>query len=202
MSDGDVTGMLEKITRVFCAHCRKAQRSTSRLCPDCGETLLEQGYCDVCEQCLLLRVGESCPKHDVPLQSLPSQPFNALFQEAASNIWVTILRVHHPTVAIAPRLKLEAEGIPTFLEGERMGPETGLFGEGLRLQVPRMHSAQALKVLAEVHPYSEISRSEHEASFEKTETGQSRLSRLFILAGFAMVAWLLLQGFLVLLRVH
>jgi hypothetical protein len=52
---------------------------------------------------------------------------------------VTVRGFHHPIEAETARIRLEAEGIPTFLEGQRMGSNypyhvaTG----GIKLQVPR-----------------------------------------------------------------
>jgi hypothetical protein len=64
--------------------------------------------------------------------------------------WVTVLRFSHPSQAIAPRVRLESEGIPTFLDGERMASEGGLATGGVRLQVPETRAEEALRILRDV----------------------------------------------------
>jgi hypothetical protein len=54
-------------------------------------------------------------------------------------------------VAAVPRSRLEAEGIPTFLEGERMGGP-GMYGSatvGVKLQVPADRAAEARIILSQ-----------------------------------------------------
>jgi hypothetical protein len=48
---------------------------------------------------------------------------------------------------MAVRLRLEAEGVPTFLDGERMASEAWLATGGVRLQVPDNRLEQARTVL-------------------------------------------------------
>ena len=53
--------------------------------------------------------------------------------------------------AAVPRSRLEAEGIPTFLDGERAGG-SGAYSaptEGVRLQVPAKHVADARIILSQ-----------------------------------------------------
>lgn len=134
----------------FCPECRRASpaRSNTGLCEHCGTVLVTQGYCPICESRLLLGVGELCPKHDVKLladleELRPSLPPNA------SVAWVTVKRFPHTLAAAAPRIRLEAEGIPTFLEGERMG-EPSMYRVatgGVKLQVPAELTADARVIL-------------------------------------------------------
>jgi hypothetical protein len=56
----------------------------------------------------------------------------------------------HSLAAAAPRIRLEAEGIRTFLDGERMG-EPGMHaaaGRGVRLKVPAEQASEASRLLA------------------------------------------------------
>src|SRR5690606_13031314 len=62
--------------------------------------------------------------------------------------WITVGRFGHPMQAEAPRLRLEAEGIPTFVDGARMGDHSiyQVATGGVQLQVPRplVHEARVL----------------------------------------------------------
>ena len=51
---------------------------------------------------------------------------------------MTVATFSHPNQANAPRIRLEAEGIPTFLDGERVAGNTlyQVATGGVRLQVP------------------------------------------------------------------
>jgi hypothetical protein len=94
--------------------------------------------------------GTSCPKHDVALAAKISSPADG-FPPGPAPRWVTIATFADALAAEAPRIRLEAEGIPTFLEGERMGSvlmyhvATG----GVKLQVPQPLSADARVLLAQ-----------------------------------------------------
>lgn len=52
--------------------------------------------------------------------------------------WVTVVTCGHPFAAEARRLRLEAEGIPTFLDDSRMGTDAlyQVATGGIKLQVP------------------------------------------------------------------
>src|SRR4051812_22517038 len=56
---------------MFCVGCGKAPGSASvaTACPYCGDRLVRQGFCPVCEQHLRQPVGSACPKHDLPLEA-------------------------------------------------------------------------------------------------------------------------------------
>lgn len=133
----------------FCPSCRKPGPSGGTLCPNCGDSLRDRGYCGVCGRYWLLTAGEPCPKHDLPLDDgPPPEPHPG---EAEYVDWVSIASYTHPIAAEAPRIRLEAEGIPTFLEGERMGGH-GLYGVatgGVRLQVPKGLVDEARIVLSQ-----------------------------------------------------
>jgi hypothetical protein len=65
---------------------------------------------------------------------------------------VTVATYPDVLQADAPRLRLEAEGIPTFLEGERMGRNTiyQVATGGVKLQVPDAQLADARVLLSQV----------------------------------------------------
>jgi hypothetical protein len=117
------------------------------LCPACGDSLVDQGYCGVCERFWNLARGEECPKHDIPLEEVPAEwPSDDEFTD-----WVSVAAYSQPMAAEAPRIRLEAEGIPTFLDGRHMGGH-GLYQVatgGVPLQVPRHLADDARIVLSQ-----------------------------------------------------
>jgi hypothetical protein len=120
------------------------------LCDQCGETLEFQGYCSVCERHWTLAPGTPCPKHDLLLQARAPEPAVGwlglgLATCGANPAWVTVARFADPLTAEAPRIRLEAEGIPTFLEGARMGSASmyQVATGGVKLQVPDALAADA-----------------------------------------------------------
>jgi hypothetical protein len=136
----------------YCPRCKLEQLDdlASVLCPECGDSLIAQGYCPVCEGHWLLGVGALCPKHDVVLEAGPpsaSQPT----PPAQSVSWVTVKVFPDSLSAAVPRTRLEAEGIPTFVEGERMGT-LGAYNvatRGVKLQVPASRAAEARIILSQ-----------------------------------------------------
>jgi hypothetical protein len=137
----------------FCPQCLRPGALLAQLCSDCGEILANQGYCSVCEQYWPRKVGVLCPKHDLPLDDGAE-----LVVAGASRIqWVTIASYQQNSAAQAARIRLEAEAIPTFLEGERMANQ-GAFQVatgGVRLQVPRDLADEARIVLSQTWAPSE-----------------------------------------------
>ena len=136
----------------FCTSCqREAADDLERdLCPECGGTLIPQGFCHVCESHWRLPAGAACPKHDVVLRSRP-QPAGASESRAEPTSWVTVWVFPTALAASAARIRLEAEGIPTFLEGERMA-ELGAYSVatgGAKLQVPEHLVADARIILSQ-----------------------------------------------------
>ena len=129
---------------LYCPRCRNGPDFASMLCPVCGERGVPQGFCPVCERYWHLALGANCPKHDLPLDEPPAEPLVYKAGESAPD-WVTIGRFPDSLAASVVRGRLEAEGIPTFLVGERMGGlsmyqvATG----GVKLQVPRPLIADA-----------------------------------------------------------
>src|SRR5262249_1799948 len=119
------SGLCREPTPRFCPRCQ--QQTSGRLeptsCPYCGDPLVPQGYCPVCEDYLRLPVGAICPKHDLVLES-EAPPRPRFHIDGKPFRWVTISQFADSLAAEAPRIRLEAEGIPTFVEGERMGSRT------------------------------------------------------------------------------
>lgn len=134
----------------FCPDCGRPADDPwqSDLCPHCGGTLAIQGYCPICESRVRRRVGEPCPKHDVEL--LPDEPAPTPIPSAGPVVsWVTVKQFPDSLAASAARIRLDAEGIPTFLEGERMGAPAmyRVATGGVKLQVPAELLADARIIL-------------------------------------------------------
>lgn len=121
----------------FCPHCAREVPPYEELCRYCGDRTEPQGFCGVCESYALARIGVPCPKHELPLEEGPGQPPVSAAGGAPID-WKTLARFDSLTEAEGPRLRLESEGIPTFLDGVRMAagvmnpPAIG----GIKLQVP------------------------------------------------------------------
>ncbi len=134
----------------FCPRCVRARPDGSILCAECGEALVDRGFCGVCDRFWNLRIGDACPKHEVSLDDGPP-PSLAERLEGDFTDWASVAAYPHPMAAEGARIRLEAEGIPTFVEGARMG-EHGLYQlatGGVRLQVPRDLAAEARILLAQ-----------------------------------------------------
>jgi hypothetical protein len=134
----------------FCPRCGAPGVDDATLCGDCGETLVPQGYCAVCEAYWTLPPAAPCPKHELELVLPGDRPW----QEARpqpSEPWVTVARFGDALRAEAPRIRLEAEGIPTFIEGERMGSPSmyHVATGGVKLRVPASLVADARVLLAQ-----------------------------------------------------
>jgi hypothetical protein len=121
----------------FCPRCRVEERGAALLCRECGERLIPEGYCGICEAFWRLPEGSACPKHDLPLDAWRPFPAEALDADGQLR-WTTVAIFPDTLKAEAPRIRLEAEGIPTFLEGERMGSRSmyQVATGGVKLQVP------------------------------------------------------------------
>ena len=134
----------------FCPRCGRGSEPGAALCADCGERLVGQGYCPICERFLRLRAGSACPKHEVELEPGPSRQDYPPPGSTATR-WVTVETFGDALKAEAPRIRLEAEGIPTFIEGARMGSHSmyPVATGGVRLQVPLPLAADARVVLSQ-----------------------------------------------------
>ncbi len=133
----------------FCPRCDGDVPAGVALCPRCGERGQDQGVCAICERAWHLPEGALCPKHDVPLLGWVAHREAVAPPEDVASGWVTIARFRHTMAAEPPRIRLEAEGIPVFLDGARMGanalhnPARG----AVSLMVPRDLEADARVVL-------------------------------------------------------
>ena len=131
----------------FCTRCLRARSRDERLCAECGESLLSQGFCGICESFWKLPVGSACPKHDSPLETGPAVRKSPL-EPGELPVWETVGVFVHALDAGAARSRLEVEGIPTFLDGERMGAHHTVASGGVRLQVPRRWAQPARGLLS------------------------------------------------------
>jgi hypothetical protein len=111
---------------------------------------MTQGYCPVCEDYLRLPAGVLCPKHDLPLET-QAPPRPRLDDGGKPLRWVTIARYPDTQAADAPRIRLEAEGIPTFIDGERMGARSmyHVATGGVKLKVPESLATDARILLSQ-----------------------------------------------------
>jgi hypothetical protein len=145
-------GRTPKTAPRYCPRCRLEQPDDleRRICPECGDALIPQGYCPVCEGHLLLPIGALCPKHDIVLEATPPGSVEAITPDEHI-AWVTVTLLPNTLAAAVPRTRLEAEGIPTFVEGERMG-SLGVYNvatRGVKLQVPAKWAAEARIILSQ-----------------------------------------------------
>lgn len=136
----------------FCPDCGWAADASSdgSLCRHCGSTLAIQGYCPICEARIRRRVGGLCPKHEVELLADEPGPRSG-FENGSVIAWVTVQRFPDTLAAAAARIRLDAEGIPTFLEGERMGAPAmyRVATGGVKLQVPAELATDARIILSQ-----------------------------------------------------
>jgi hypothetical protein len=104
----------------------------------------------VCEDYWRLPIGDMCPKHDVFLEDAPARP-SVPIATGGPISWVTVRVFPDSLAAAIPRSRLEAEGIRTFLEGERMGSPAmyRVATGGVKLQVPADQVAEARIILSQ-----------------------------------------------------
>ena len=136
----------------YCERCGKAPVGGEDLtaCPSCGDRMVVQGYCPVCEDRWRLPVGTACPKHDLLLEAAaPTETRRDATGEFVR--WTSVGRHADSLAAEAARIRLEAEGIPTFIEGERMGSRSmyEVATGGVRLKVPDDLAAEARIILSQ-----------------------------------------------------
>jgi hypothetical protein len=136
----------------FCPKCKNAAPKDfdDPLCPACGDPLMPQGYCCVCEQFWRLAVDDLCPKHDIALEAGPSASSEPMTTDQMVS-WVTVKEFPDSLSAAIPRSRLEAEGIRTFVAGERMGAPAmyRVATGGAKLQVPADQAAEARIILSQ-----------------------------------------------------
>ncbi|WP_152053249.1 hypothetical protein [Tautonia marina] len=134
----------------FCPGCARPRRANhADLCPECGDRLQPQGYCTVCESFWPLPADAPCPKHDLPLAHEPPEPLLTLADHQPID-WVTVGSFPLPFQAEAARIRLDAEAIPTLIDGHRMASHGyHLLSGGIRLQVPRALAQDARIILSQ-----------------------------------------------------
>ncbi len=138
---------------LMCPRCRRAYPAgESTLCDQCGERLQEKGYCPVCENYLMLPQGATCPKHDLELIARPGDDPASASPMTVGVGWAPVRIFSDSTALAAARIRLEAEGIPTYLEGERMGSASmyRVATGGIRLLVPADQIADARIILDQI----------------------------------------------------
>ena len=123
----------------FCPGCKLDEFGDfeGSTCPECGDTLRAKGFCPVCESHLSQDAGTLSPKHDIELES-PRRHEAQPIREGLYVPWVTVSVFPNSATAGILQSRLEAEGIPTILDGERMGTAGMYFAatRGVMLQVP------------------------------------------------------------------
>jgi hypothetical protein len=129
-----------------CPRCERDGPGDHPLCAHCGETLIDQGYCAICERAWRLPVGDFCPKHEVELEPAPDRATDAVAAD-----WITVATYSDPLAPEPPRIRLEAEGIPTSLEGARMGGRSMYLVAtgGIQLKVPQDLASDARILLSQ-----------------------------------------------------
>jgi hypothetical protein len=91
-----------------------------------------------------------CPKHDLELEDAAARLDRGPAPHKGEE-WVEVACYADSLRAEAPRIRLEAEGIPTFLDGERMGQPSmyRVAIGGVKLCVPGSLAADARVLLAQ-----------------------------------------------------
>ena len=101
-------------------------------------------------------------------RSRRSEPRASRSRPVTSISWVTVTVFPNSLAAAVPRTRLEAEGIPTFLDGERMG-SLGMYDvatRGVKLQVPANRAAEARIILSQSWSLPTDEKADFEASFD------------------------------------
>ena len=93
--------------------------------------------------------------------------------------WVTVKRFPDSLAVAAARIRLEAEGIPTFVEGERMGAPSmyRVATGGVKLQVPAELTAEARVILDQEWSWPDDELELEEGPWER-ERGRRRSRRI------------------------
>ena len=112
--------------------------------------MVSQGFCPVCEHFWRLAVDALCPKHDILLEAGPPASGEPVTTDQVV-CWVTVKEFPDSLSAAIPRSRLEAEGIPTFVAGERMAAPAmyRVATGGAKLQVPADQAAEARIILSQ-----------------------------------------------------
>jgi len=136
----------------YCLGCGRGAASDLlvQACPSCGDRLASGGYCSVCEDFWRLPADSLCPKHEIPLTATAPPSIRPDLGPGPIR-WVTVGSYPDSLAAEPPRIRLDAEGIPTFLEGARMGSRSmyQVATGGVRLKVPERLAAEARVILGQ-----------------------------------------------------
>jgi hypothetical protein len=134
----------------FCPRCGSLDERGPALCAACGEMMERQAYCPVCEDYWPRAAGTPCPKHEIELETDAPRGRPGSDLEVAPT-WVNVATFADVSAADPSRIRLEAEGIPTFLDGERMGSRSmySVATGGVKLQVPATQLDAARVLLAQ-----------------------------------------------------
>ncbi len=170
----------------FCTRCRRDRSNDDRMCSECGETLAAQGFCEICDRFWILPVGSLCPKHDSTLSPGPDV-VESPFAPGKLPDWRTVGVYDHALHAGGPRLRLEAEGIPTFLDGERMGDHHAVAAGGVRLQVPGRWAERAHGLLIAPRPATD---DDDECAHDYDDAPEERGPLLGRIVGWSLLALL------------
>lgn len=136
---------------LFCPRCRKpaGRAASGEICTACGERRIAMGYCPVCETFLSLPADDLCPKHQISLEAAPPRLTGRIADHGSA--WVEVGRFADTLACQPPRIRLEAEGIPTMIDGERMGDRSmyQVATGGVRLRVPEDLAGDARIILSQ-----------------------------------------------------
>lgn len=112
----------------------------------------------MCEGYWPLPEGAACPKHEVPLGPAAGGDERARGAQGGAVAWRAVGQFNRPAEAEAARLRLEAEGIRTFLDNTRMASHGMLDPSAVRLRVmvPEEEAQDARILLDQTWSYDEI----------------------------------------------
>ena len=109
-------------SRGFARTARKRRPKTieDTLCPECGDRLVAQGYCSVCEHFWRLAVDDLCPKHDIPLEPGPPPSDEPIASDQVIS-WVTVKVFPGQSVRRHPAEPARGRGHPHVSGGRADG---------------------------------------------------------------------------------
>jgi hypothetical protein len=193
-------GSTETARPSYCSRCGHEETTASPLCVTCGDMLRPEGYCPICEAFLKRDAGALCPKHDVELLPEPD-PDEGIPLDGMSTKLVTVASYTYPNDASAARIRLEAEGIPTFLVGERVAGTTlwQVATGGVQLQVPETLESAARILLDQT--WAPPKTLDEDDAFEELgpDPGAGRRT---VMKGVILLILLFPVGVLILAAVH
>jgi hypothetical protein len=176
----------------YCPRCRLEGKADGPLCAECGEALRDQSYCPICEGFWKLDPGADCPKHEVELLDEAPPPPRIFASPGERTSLVTVATFSHPNQANAPRIRLEAEGIPTFLDGEHVaGNSFSQVATGcVRLQVPTSLASAARVLISQTWSTPVEPDEDLDDAFEELAPEPGRRRRAIM----KLAIWVILLG--------